>query len=53
MASTMRLLNCKVPLKPLGKGYYMFGTRKIFAKEQNGMIVVRVGGGYLVLNEFI
>ena len=31
----------------------MFGTRKIYAKIMNGKLVVRVGGGYMVIDEFI
>ena len=31
----------------------MFGTRKIFAKILNGKLVIRVGGGYMVIEEFI
>jgi len=37
---------CDVPLQKLGDGYYVFGTRKIYAKVMNGQLVVRVGGGY-------
>jgi hypothetical protein len=42
-----------VPIKRLGNGYYYFGTRKIFAKIMNGKLVIRVGGGYMVIEEFI
>lgn len=31
----------------------MFGTRKIYAKILNGKLVIRVGGGYMVIEEFI
>lgn len=44
---------CPVPIKRLGNGYYMFGSRKIYAKVLNGKLVIRVGGGYMVINEFI
>lgn len=44
---------CDVPLQKLGDGYYVFGTRKIYAKVMNGQLVVRVGGGYQVVDEFI
>jgi hypothetical protein len=37
----------------LGGGFYLFGTRKIYAKIMNGKLVVRVGGGYMVIEEFI
>jgi hypothetical protein len=26
------MMQCQVPIKRLGNGYYLFGTRKIFAK---------------------
>ena len=42
-----------VPVKRLGGGYYLFGTRKIYAKIMNGRLVIRVGGGYMVIDEFI
>ncbi len=42
-----------MPIKKLGNGYYIFGTRKIYAKILNGKLVIRVGGGYMVIEEFI
>jgi hypothetical protein len=47
------LINCPVPVKRLGGGFYLFGTRKIYAKILNGKLVVRVGGGYMKIEEFI
>lgn len=44
---------CAVPIRRLGNGYYLFGTRKIYAKILNGKLVIRVGGGYMVIEEFI
>ena len=46
-------MDCPVPIKKLGGGYYLFGTRKIYAKIMNGRLVIRVGGGYMVIDEFI
>jgi DNA repair exonuclease SbcCD ATPase subunit len=46
-------LNCEVPVTKLGDGYYLFGTRKIYMKLQNTRLVVRVGGGYMFISEFI
>jgi hypothetical protein len=46
-------MQCQVPIKRLGNGYYNFGTRRIFAKIMNGKLVIRVGGGYMVIEEFI
>ena len=31
----------------------MFGSRKIFAKIMNDKLVVRVGGGYMRIDEFL
>lgn len=45
--------NCPVPIRKLGNGFYLFGTKKIFAKIMNGKLVIRVGGGYMVIEEFI
>eukprot|EP00347_Sterkiella_histriomuscorum_P011164 403373507 len=42
-----------VDLKRLGGGFYMFGDKKIFCKIMNGNLVVRVGGGYVSIEEFI
>ena len=53
LAKFINLSNCPVPIKRLGGGYYLFGTKKIFAKILNGRLVIRVGGGYMVIDEFI
>jgi chromosome segregation ATPase len=45
--------NCPVPVKRLGGGFYLFGLKKIFAKILNGKLVIRVGGGYMVIDKFI
>lgn len=37
----------------LAVGKYMFGTKKITAKIINGKLVIRVGGGYMNVDEFI
>ena len=42
-----------MPIKRLGDGYYIFGTKKIFAKIMNQKLVIRVGGGFMVVEEFI
>ena len=46
-------LNLDVPTKKLGGGYYMFGTKKIFCRIMNGNLTVRVGGGFLGIEEFV
>lgn len=42
-----------LPIARISEGWYLFGTRKIYAKVMNGRLVVRVGGGYSGLGEFI
>lgn len=46
-------LGISILIKKLGGGYYLFGTKKIFCKISNGKLVVRVGGGYMGIEEFI
>jgi hypothetical protein len=53
LAKYINLAQCPVPIKRLGNGYYLFGTKKIFAKIMNGKLVIRVGGGFMVIEEFI
>eukprot|EP01016_Furgasonia_blochmanni_P049025 TRINITY_DN7394_c0_g2_i4.p1 TRINITY_DN7394_c0_g2~~TRINITY_DN7394_c0_g2_i4.p1 ORF type:complete len:853 (+),score=309.08 TRINITY_DN7394_c0_g2_i4:25-2559(+) len=44
-----------VPVKfiRIGEGQYKFGTRRIFVKILRGRLVIRVGGGYLLIEEFL
>eukprot|EP01022_Parablepharisma_sp_SALTPOND_P012477 TRINITY_DN1604_c0_g1_i1.p1 TRINITY_DN1604_c0_g1~~TRINITY_DN1604_c0_g1_i1.p1 ORF type:complete len:1238 (-),score=212.89 TRINITY_DN1604_c0_g1_i1:6350-10063(-) len=44
---------CPVKLKKIGEGQYIFGTKKIFAKIQNERLVIRVGGGYMMIEDFL
>lgn len=53
LARYINMMQCQVPIKRLGNGYYLFGTRKIFAKIMNGKLVIRVGGGFMIIEEFI
>lgn len=53
LAKYINITQCPVPIKRLGNGYYLFGTKKIFAKIMNGKLVIRVGGGFMVIEEFI
>ena len=45
--------SCPVPIQRIGNGFYMFGTKKIFAKVINGKLLIRVGGGYMGIDEFM
>lgn len=53
LAQYINFANCPVPIKRLGNGFYLFGLKKIFAKILNGKLVIRVGGGYMIIDEFI
>jgi hypothetical protein len=53
LAKYINMASCPVPIKRLGNGYYLFGTKKIYAKIMNGKLVIRVGGGYMIIEEFI
>lgn len=46
-------LGIPVSISKIGNGFYMFGNKKIFCKIINGKLVVRVGGGYMGIEEFI
>jgi hypothetical protein len=49
----MNKVSLNLPVKRLGEGSYLFGTKKILAKIINGKLVIRVGGGYMSADEFI
>ncbi len=53
LAEILNRLGINLAIKRLGGGYYMFGTKKIYCKIINGKLVVRVGGGYMGIEEFI
>lgn len=53
MLELMQGKECRVPIKWLGNGYYLFGLKKIFARIINDQLVVRVGGGFMNFNEFL
>ena len=42
-----------VPVRRLGDGFYLFGTREILARVLNNKLGVRVGGGFMSFTEFI
>jgi hypothetical protein len=53
MAKYLNDMKCPLPVKRLGDGYYLFGTKKIYAKIMQGKLVIRVGGGFMSIEEFI
>ncbi len=52
-ADYVNKLDCPVPLIRKGGGQYIFGTKKIYAKIINDKLVIRVGGGYMGIEEFM
>jgi hypothetical protein len=42
-----------VPFKREDFEIYHFGTKRIFVKMENGKIIIRVGGGFMLIDEFI
>lgn len=53
MAYYINLNETDVPIQRLGDGNYMFGSRKIYSKIMNEKLVVRVGGGFMLIDEFL
>ena len=53
IAKHFNALRQPMPIKRLGDGNYIFGTRKIFVKLISGRLVVRVGGGFMSIEEFL
>lgn len=43
----------EVPLVREMMGIYMFGAKRVFVKLENGRINVRVGGGFMRIEDFI
>jgi len=53
LAKYINTMEINVPIRRMGGGFYLFGTRKIYAKVMNAKLVVRVGGGFMSFGEFI
>lgn len=49
----MNRANLNLPVTRLAAGKYEFGSKHIMAKIINGKLVIRVGGGYMGVDEFI
>ena len=39
-------------IKKLSTNNYLFGSRKIQTKVNNGILLIRVGGGFMTINNF-
>ena len=44
--------NTDLPIERIDETHYLFGTKKIQAKVLNGILLVRVGGGYMDMDTF-
>eukprot|EP00347_Sterkiella_histriomuscorum_P017557 403348880 len=44
--------NSDIMIKKLSSNNYLFGSRKIQTKVNNGILLVRVGGGFMTINNF-
>jgi hypothetical protein len=53
MAQYINNFDLDIPIQRIGDGQYMFGSRKIYAKIMNEKLVIRVGGGYMLIDEFL
>ena len=42
-----------IPFTREEPGVYLFGTKRVFLKLENGNIVIRIGGGYTNIQNFI
>jgi hypothetical protein len=49
----MHVNNIKNPFVRISEGLYTFGNKRLSVAVRNGMPVVRVGGGYMFVEEFL
>jgi len=42
----------EVLIQKLSPNNYIFGTKKIYAKVVNGVLLIRVGGGFMDIDNF-
>ena len=49
------MIKTRVPVKfiRIGEGLYIFGSKRVHVKILNGKLVIRIGGGYMYVEEFI
>lgn len=48
----MEMKGTSVIIQKLSPNNYIFGTKKIYAKVCNGVLLVRVGGGFMDIENF-
>jgi len=49
----MKNSNTEVEIKRTGEGKYMIGEKKISAKVVNGNLLIRIGGGFMTMEEYM
>lgn len=42
-----------VHVQRLKDGQYLYGTKRVYAKIMNGKLVVRLNGGFMLIEEFL
>ena len=53
LAKYINLTGIQLPITRLGGGFYMFGSKKIYGKILNNKLIVKTGGGFSGIDEFI
>lgn len=53
IADYVNTRNVDVPFVREDLGIYLFGSKRVFIKLENGKIIIRVGGGYMKIDEFV
>ena len=53
MAKHLNASEYMIEVRALGEGHYMLGNKKIFAKIVSDKLVIKQGGGYMLIDEFI
>ena len=45
--------NYEIPFVRESAGVYRFGSRRVVVKLENGLLAIRVGGGFIGIDEFV
>jgi hypothetical protein len=53
MANALNSCEFFVPTSRTGDGQYLFGTQKITVKVMDGKLVVKSGGSFMLIEEFL
>jgi len=53
MAKHLNATFYHIDVRALGEGHYMLGNKKIFSKIVAGKLVIKQGGGFMLIDEFI